>query len=91
MKFYINTREAKHERPHVHVARGKGRSSDLKIWLLPEVSMGRVLGEFSARDVKGALSIAEAMQKQFIEDYEAEHGKKIARAQPRQKKLRPKK
>lgn len=75
MKFYVNTREAKTERPHIHVCRGKGRTNDAKIWLAPEVSLGTVRGEFPVRDINAALKIARVMRMQFIEDYQEKHGK----------------
>lgn len=74
MRFYINTREAANERPHVHVARGRGRTNDLKIWL-DTCTLASIKGEFGRRDLNDALQAAETFNERFLAEWVKHHGK----------------
>ena len=79
MRFFINTKEAKHERPHVHVCPGKGpRTPDLKIWL--DNMKTSLKGEMDAGDIAKAVKLVAAMKDEFIADYVAIHGEYKKRA-----------
>lgn len=78
MRFYINTREAKHERPHVHVVRGRGRSNDMKIWL-DTCTLASIRGEFGRDDVHDALLAAETFNKRFMAEWVRVHGRAVKR------------
>lgn len=75
MKFIVNPREAKNEPPHVHVAKGRNRTNDMKFWLTPKVKIAHIYGDFDVADIKKAKDVVRRLRLQFIEEYEAVHGK----------------
>lgn len=81
MQFKINTKEAAHERPHVHVTKGYGKgASDLKVWL-DTIAIASFTGsEMSDRDVTKALKLVRSMQDDFLSDYELLHGQPKSRS-----------
>lgn len=75
LKFIVNTREAKNEPPHVHVAKGRSRTNDMKFWLTPKVKIAYIQGDFDVADIAKAKDVVKSLRLQFIKEYEAVHGK----------------
>lgn len=79
MNFYINTKEASSERPHVHVGKtARQTKSDMKIWL-DNMGIAKEGKNFKAQEKKDAYDTACALRLLLLADYEKIHGKSVAR------------
>lgn len=73
-RIYINTKEAKNEKPHVHLSTGKGpRGNDMKIWL-ESLEIGDSKGRFSEKELVDGLAVVRLNKPLLLKQYEEIHG-----------------
>lgn len=78
-RIYINPREAKNERPHVHLSTGKGvRANDLKVWL-DTLKISNTVGEFSDKEVTDGVAVVRLNKPILMARYKEMHGETLER------------
>lgn len=78
MRFVINTREAKTEKPHCHVYSGSGKGEkDAKIWL--KTLKPAYWGTYSKAERRDIRAIVKGAKRKLMADWIAVHGKPSTR------------